>query len=132
MLMTIYSPIGTTVARLYAEGDDVMFLNDFEGTVARGKAKDFGALGGPTPFLLVGLPPAGVESITYGPEGIESVSLSNATIKFDPPVYPPKRVTIDQGQLHIEIEHLESFVDATTLKAPEIPANYICCVPPPL
>jgi hypothetical protein len=132
MLMTIYSPIGTTVARLYAEGDDVIFLNDYDATVSRGKAKDFGALGGPTPFLLIGLPPAGVESITYGPAGIESVNLPNATIKFDPPVYPPKRVTIDQGQRHIEIEHLESFVDSTTLAAPEIPGKYTCCVPPPL
>jgi hypothetical protein len=132
MLITIYSPIGTTVARLYAEGDDVLFLNDFEGTVSRGKAKDFGALGGPTPFLLVGLPPPGVESIAYGPAGIESVVLPSATIKFDPPVYPPRRVTIDQGSRHIEIEHLESFVDEATLQAPEIPADYTCCVPPPL
>jgi len=50
MLMTIYSLIGTTVARLYAEGDDVIFLNDFDATVSRGKAADFGALGGPTPW----------------------------------------------------------------------------------
>jgi hypothetical protein len=132
MLMTIYSPIGTTVARLYAEGDDVIFLNDFDATVSRGKAADFGALGGQTALLLVGLPPAGVESITYAAAGIEIVNLAGATIRFDPPVYPPKRVTIDQGQRHIEIEHLESFVDTATLSAPEIPSNYRCCVPPPL
>jgi len=132
LLMTIYSPIGTTVARLYAEGDDVIFLNDFEATVSRGKAADFGALGGQTALLLVGLPPAGVESITVGAAGIESVNLGGATIRFDPPVYPPKRVTIDQGQRHIEIEHLESFVDNATLTPPEIPSNYRCCVPPPL
>jgi hypothetical protein len=132
MSMTIYSPIGTTVARLYAEGDDVIFLNDFDETVSRGKAKDFGALGGPTTLLLLGLPPAGVEAIAYGPAGIESVSLPGATIRFDPPVYPPKRVTMDQGERHIEIEHLESFVDTATLHAPEIPSSYRCCVPPPL
>jgi hypothetical protein len=132
MLMTIYSPIGTTVARLYAEGDDVIFLNDFEATVSRGKAADFGALGGQTALLLVGLPPAGVESITYGAAGIESVNLAGASIRFDPPIYPPKRVTIDQGPRHVEIEHLESFVDAATLTPPEIPSSYRCCVPPPL
>src|SRR5205809_1073543 len=107
MLMTIYSPIGTTLARLYAEGDDVIFLNDFEATVSRGKAKDFGALGGPVPFLLIGLPGTGQEAITYGPAGIESVRLSDATINYDPPVYPPKRVVVDQGSRHIEIDHLE-------------------------
>jgi len=132
MLMTIYSPIGTTLARLYAEGDDVIFLNDFEATVSRGKAKDFGALGGPVPFLLIGLPGTGQEAITYGPAGIESVRLSDATINYDPPVYPPKRVVVDQGSRHIEIEHLESFVDPSTLEAPEIPGKYRCCVPPPL
>lgn len=132
MLMTIYSPIGTTVARLYAEGDDVIFLNDFEATVSRGKAADFGALGGQTALLLVGLPPTGVESITYGAAGIEIVNLAGATIRFDPPVYPPKRVTVDQGSRHLEIEHLESFVDPAILTPPEIPSSYRCCVPPPL
>jgi hypothetical protein len=132
MLMTIYSPIGTTLARLYAEGDDVIFLNDFEGTVSRGKAADFGTLGGQTALLLVGLPPAGVDSIAYGAAGIESVNLAGATIRFDPPVYPPKRVTIDQGHRHIEIEHIESFVDTATLAPPEIPSSYRCCVAPPL
>jgi hypothetical protein len=132
MLMTMYSPVGTTVAQLYAEGDDVIFLNDFDGTVSRGKAADFGALGGQTALLLVGLPPAGVESITYGAAGIENVNLAGATVRFDPPVYPPKRVTIDQGSRHVEIEHLESFVDTATLTPPEIPSSYRCCVPPPL
>ena len=48
------------------------------------------------------------------------------------PVYPPKRVTIDQGPRHIEIEHIESFVDTATLAPPEIPGSYRCCVAPPL
>jgi len=132
MLMTIYSPIGTTLARLYADGDDVIFLNDFEATVSRGKAKDFGALGGPVPFLLVGLPASGQAVVTYSVAGIESVRLSDTTINYDPAVYPPRRVVIDHGNRHIEIEHLESFVDPSTLKAPEIPSDYRCCVPPPL
>ena len=132
MLMTMYSPIGTTVARLYAEGDDVIFLNDFDATVSRGKAADFGALGGQTALLLVGLPPPGLESVTYSTSGIETASVGNAAIRFDPAVYPPKKVTIDQGQRHIEIEHLESFVDTATLTPPEIPSSYRCCVPPPL
>ena len=132
MLMTIYSPIGTTVARLYAEGDDVVFLNDYEKTVARGKAADFGALGGQTALLLIGLPPAGVDSIMYAAAGIESANLGGATIRFDPAVYPPTHVTIDQGPRHVEITHLESFVDSATLTPPEIPTSYRCCVQPPL
>jgi len=132
MLLTMYSPIGTTLARLYADGDDVVFLNDFEATVSRGKAQDFGAFGGPVPFLLIGLPGGGQEAITYGPAGIENARLPDTTIHYDPAVYPPKRVVIDHGNRHIEIEHLESFADPAMLKPPEIPSNYRCCVPPPL
>ncbi|HEX9493721.1 MAG TPA: hypothetical protein VGA33_10685 [Thermoanaerobaculia bacterium] len=132
MLLTIYSPIGTTLGRLYSEGDEVIFLNDFEGTVWRGKSTDFGMFAGPVPMLLVGLPPAGLESITYGPAGIERVHLPDTDVRYDPAVYPPKKITIQHGQRQIEVEHLESFVDTATLKAPDVPSNYRCCVPPPL
>ena len=132
MLLTIYTPLGTTAARLFTEGDDVIFLNDFESTAWRGKASEFGMFGGPIPLLLIGLPPPGLESITYGPAGMESVRLPDVTIVYDPPVYPPKRVTIDRGLRHVEIEHLDSFIDSTPLQAPEIPSNYRCCVLPQL
>ena len=132
VLMTIYSPIGTTVARLYSENDEVLFINDLERTVSSGKASDFGAFGGPTPFLLIGLPPPGLSGINYGPAGIESVQVPDTTIRFDPPVYPPKRVIVDHGAHHIEIEHLDSFIDPTPVTKPDIPASYTCCVAPPL
>jgi hypothetical protein len=135
MMITVYSPLGTTAARLYVDGQDVIFLDDFQSTAWRGKPSDLaGTLGvfGNTrlALLLVGLPPAGVESITYAATGIQSVSLPEVTVTFDPPVYPPKTIAIVQGGQRVEIEHLESFIDLQTLNPPEIPRDYRCCVPP--
>ena len=134
MLLTIYSPIGTSLARLYTDGTDLTFLNDFQRTAWRGKASDLtGTLaifGGSVPLLLIGLPPPGLESITYGSAGIESFRLSDVTVRYDPPVYPPKRISIDRGRRHIEIEHLESYTDSAEIKALDIPSDYRCCVLP--
>ena len=139
MLLTLYSPIGTTLARLYADGDDVIVLNDFQSTVWRGKASDLsGTLGifGTTPsslaLLLIGLPPAGLESITYSSAGMETVHLGDVTIAYNPPSYPPTRVSIDRGTRHLEIEHLESYADNEPVKAPDIPREYRCCFLPEL
>jgi len=116
MLLTVYTPIGTTAARLYVNGDDVIFLDDLHSTTWRGKALDLpGSLSmfanTRLPLLLVGLPPAGLDSITYARTGMQAVSLPGATITYDPPVYPPKKVVIIQGEQRVEIEHLESFID---------------------
>jgi len=129
MLMTVYTPLGTTAARLYVDGEDVIFLDDFRSTAWRGKPSDLaGALGvfGNTrlALLLIGLPPAGLDSITYGVTGMQSVTLPEVTVTYDPPVYPPKKVVIVRSEQRVEIEHLESFIDPETLQPPEIPRDY--------
>ena len=134
-LITVYSPIGTTVARLYVDGDDVVFLNDLQNTAWRGKASQLiGTLGmfgnARLPFLLIGLPAAGVHNVTYAPTGMQTAPLADVMVTYDPPVYPPKRVAVDRGAQHVEIEHLESFVDPQPLKPLEIPRDYQCCVLP--
>jgi hypothetical protein len=123
MMLTVYTPIGTTAARLYVDGQDVIFLDDLHSTTWRGKASDlpgslsmFANTG--LPLLLVGLPPPGVASITYAPTGMQSVNLSDVTVTYDPPVYPPRKIVIIQGEQRVEIEHLESFIDPETLKPP--------------
>jgi hypothetical protein len=134
LLLTIYTPLGTTAARLYVEAEDVIFLNDFDSTAWRGKASELantiGMFGGAIPMLLVGLPSPGLESISYAAGGIESVRLPDAVITFGPAIYPPSHVTIDRGERRVEIQYLESFVDPETIKPPEIPNGYRCCVPP--
>ncbi len=141
MLLTIYTPLGTIAARLYVEGDEVIFLNTLQSTAWRGKANEFaGSLGlfgsalapSSLALLLVGLPPAVLDSISYASSGMESVRLPDLLITYDPPAYPPKRVMIDRGARHVEIEHLESYADPEVLKAPSIPDDYRCCVLPQL
>ncbi|HEY8134319.1 MAG TPA: hypothetical protein VII12_20745, partial [Thermoanaerobaculia bacterium] len=116
MLLTVYTPIGTTAARLYVDGDDVMLNDDLHSTTWRGKASDLpGSLSmfanTRLPLLLVGLPPAGVDSINYAATGMQAVTLPEVTITYDPPVYPPRKIVIIQGEQRVEIEHQESFVD---------------------
>jgi hypothetical protein len=135
MLMTVYTPIGTSAVRLYVDGEDVIFLNDFELSAWRGKASDLvGALGvfrsTRLPLLLIGLPPADLDAITYAPKGMQDVHLADTVVTYDPAVYPPKRVMIDRGQQHIEIEHLQSYSDPQALEPPEIPRDYRCCTLP--
>ena len=135
MLMTVYSPLGTTLARLYVDRDQVIFLNDFQSTAWRGKPSDLaGSLSAfgnsELPLLLVGLPAAGVSDVAYSAAGIERVDLGDAVVTYQPPVYPPKIVAIDRGGTHIEIEHIDSFVDPEAVTPPEIPRDYRCCILP--
>src|SRR3989442_12593223 len=80
MLMTVYTPVGTSAARLFIDGDQVIFLNDLQSTAWRGKASDLaGSLAmfghSDLPLLLIGLPAAGVNDVTYASGGIQAVRL---------------------------------------------------------
>lgn len=141
MLLTIYTPIGTSAARLYAAGDEITYLNDLQFTAWKGKAADFGGSMGlfgtamPTEsvaFLLVGLPPAGIDSISYSPAGMAEVRLPEATITYDPPQYPPKSIHIDRGGRIVDVNHLESYADPEDVQPLTIPRGYRCCVLPRL
>jgi hypothetical protein len=137
MLMTVYAPLlNTTAARLYVDRDQVIFLNDVESTAWQGRPSDLsGSLAAfgnsELPLLLLGLPASGVNDMSYGPAGLQSVRLGgDVAVSYQPAVYPPKIVAIDRGAQHVEIEHLESFVDPGAVQAPAIPRNYRCCVLP--
>ena len=135
MLMTVYSPLGTTLARLYVDRDQVIFLNDFQSTAWRGKPSDLaGSLSAfgnsDLPLLLVGLPAAGVKDVSYSATGIERVDLGDVVVTYQPAVYPPKIVSIDRSGTHVEIEHVDSYVDPEALTPPEVPRDYRCCVLP--
>jgi len=139
VLLTIYTPIGTNAARLYAENGELTFLNDLQSTAWQGKASDFagglGLFGGALPtesvaMLLVGLPPPGVDSISYSPAGMAEVRFPDVVVTYDPPVYPPKTIRIDRDGKRVSLEHLESYADPEPLQRPEIPRGYRCCVLP--
>lgn len=141
MLLTAYTPLGTTALRLYAEGGVVTFLNDIESTWWRGSASElartfpfFASLDPSTmALILLGLAPS-QSSVTYeiGVGGLRAARAGGATVGFDPDVYPPKRVTVRTAAGQLEIDHLESVVSAGRVESPEIPPSYRCCVAPSL
>ena len=136
-MLTVYTPIGTTAARLYSASGDVEFINDVEKTAWRGRSTELGGAldtfaSEAAALLIIGLPPGGDVTVSYSPTGLAHASLADVVITFDPPSYPPQHVTIVRGEQRIDIDHLESVEGSETLRAPEIPGNYRCCVTPQL
>jgi hypothetical protein len=141
MLLTAYTPFGTTAVRLHAAGDDVTFINDLEHTWWHGSAAEFastfGFFGATPPaamaLLIAGLP-AEEKTITYdyAATGIARASVGDVLVTFDPPSYPPKHVTIVRGGLKLEIETYESAMTTAAVTKPEIPNGYRCCFAPRL
>lgn len=138
MLLTAYTPIGTSAMRLYASGDRVVFLNDLENTWWSGApaelARSFGLFGDASPadmaLLILGRPNRAVVRATTA--GLERAELGDATISYDPSSYPPKHVTITRANQRLDIEHLESAYTTANVEVPEVPGNYRCCIPPRL
>ena len=124
MLLTAYTPLGTSAFRLYASGDRVVFVNDADDTTWSGTpaefARSFAFFGDATPVTMA--------QLILGRRGYERTQLGDVTITYD----PPKRVTIVRGAQRLEIEHLESETTTAPVEAPKVPRNYRCCVPPRL
>ena len=106
MLLTGYTPLGTSAFRLYASGDRVVFLNDMEDTTCSGTpaelASSFGFFGDETPVAMAQR------------------------------ILGQTRMTITRGGYRLEIEHLESETTTAPVEEPKVPRNYRCCVPPRL
>jgi len=139
MLLTAYTPFGTNAMRLYADGGEVTFMNDFEGTWWKGPEAEFGRtfgfFGSVSPsvigLLIMGLPAAGREFMyEYEPAGLKRASISDVVVTYDPPAYPPKHVLVSHGAQSLDIETLESAMTTASIAPPEIPSGYRCCVVP--
>ncbi|MDP9360280.1 MAG: hypothetical protein M3P29_02390 [Acidobacteriota bacterium] len=139
MLLTAYTPFGTNAMRLYAAGDEVTFVNDFEGTWWRGSvaefARSFGFFGSASPtvmaLLIAGLPAEGNGfEYAYAPAGLARASVGDVVVTFEPPSYPPQHITVVRAEQTLDIETLESAMTAAVIVPPAIPANYRCCVAP--
>jgi len=130
MQLIVYTPINTTAATLYADGDHVTFLNNVDMTQWQGSASELaGSLGvfaskpSDLALLLLGFPGS---SGTYDatPAGLAHATLGSITATYDPPSLPAKHITIDHGGQHIEFEQLEVIATGEPLKAPKIPRDY--------
>jgi hypothetical protein len=141
MLLTAYTPLGTTAVRLHASGDEVTFINDLEDTWWHGSsaefASTFGFFGATPPsamaLLMAGLP-AEEKTITYdyAASGIARATVGDVVVTFTPPAYPAKNVLIVRGALKLEIETYQSALTTAPVTKPEVPSGYRCCVAPRL
>ena len=116
MELIAYTPVGTAAATIRATVDGVKFENHVENSSWSGTPEDLARSlsvystaikAAEMALLLVGLP--AVADATYVPTnaGLASVSAADVTVTFDPPSFPPKRVTVRRGTDLVEIEHLD-------------------------
>jgi hypothetical protein len=140
MLLTAYTPLGTTAIRLYADASEVTFINDLEGTWWHGTAADFAAsfgfFGAASPYsmalLIAGFPAEGPITYDYAAAGLSRATAGDVVVTYDPPSYPPKHITIARGSQKLEIETLESAMTTASVAKPAAPNGYRCCVAPRL
>ncbi|HEX3579826.1 MAG TPA: hypothetical protein VHY33_14780 [Thermoanaerobaculia bacterium] len=140
MLLTAYTPLGTTAIRLYADASEVTFINDLEGTWWHGSAaefaRSFGFFGAASPYsmalLIAGLPAEGPITYDYAAAGLSRANVGDVSVTYDPPSYPPTHVTIVRGAQKLEIETLESAMTTASVAKPSAPNGYRCCVAPRL
>ncbi|HJW96514.1 MAG TPA: hypothetical protein VJ901_23085 [Thermoanaerobaculia bacterium] len=130
MELTVYTPLNTSAATLYAEGDRVTFLNHLELTQWQGSASELaGSLGvfGSKPsdlaFLILGFP-ASTGRYDATPAGLAHATLGSIDATFEPPSLPSKHVTIEHGAQRIECEMLDVAESSDPLRAPKIPRDY--------
>ncbi|MEA2166439.1 MAG: hypothetical protein QOK37_4566 [Thermoanaerobaculia bacterium] len=139
MLLTAYTPFGTNAMRLYASGDEVTFVNDFEGTWWRGGvaefARSFGFFGSMPPsamgLMMLGLPASGHEvAYDYAAAGLKRASVGDVVVTYDPPSYPPAHVLVARPGQSLDIEIGEAVMTTAPIAPPVIPSSYRCCVAP--
>lgn len=117
MEMTIFTPMGTTAATIWANGNEVSFVNNLEGTSWEGSAEDlakslafYSAELQPMEMalLIMGFPPQrqGIE-YEFAPTGMKRASIGDVEVTFQQPVFPPADVIVKRGNDVVEIRHME-------------------------
>jgi hypothetical protein len=131
MELTVYTPLNTSAATLYAEGDRVTFLDHLNLTQWQGSAGELaGALRifatrvrpSDLALLLLGFPAGG--SYDAKATGLASATIGDITVAFDPPSLPAQHVVVTCGQQRIELQHLETIETGEPLHSPRIPHDY--------
>jgi len=106
MELIAYTPVGTTALKLKANGNDVVS----DPQVAP-EAFEFLRGAGLTPaetgMLVLGVPPRDDLRVEFASTGLASASSDRATVQFEPPSFPAKRVVVTIGNDRVEIEHVE-------------------------
>ena len=112
MQLIAYSPVGTTLATIRGDGDQVTVTDARNGSITTGHASDYGLFtgglsAGEMGMLLLGYPPR--RDLTYETTlaGLRRAIVGDVVVTFDPPSLPAKRVVVEHGTDRVEIDHLE-------------------------
>jgi hypothetical protein len=108
MELIVYTPVGTTAATLRAQGSEI--TGDVPAEVMQA-VKSWLSVAESAPaemaMLVLGLPAPAGAAYEATATGLSRVAVADAVVTFDPPQFPPKRVTIRRGDDVVEIEHQE-------------------------
>jgi len=132
MELVVYTPLNTSAATLFADGDRVTVLNHLALTVWQGNASElagslhlFASAARPSDLalLLLGFP---ASSGTYEatPAGLAHASLGSIAVSFEPPSLPAQHVVVENGGQRVEVEQLDVESTDEPLKEPSIPRTY--------
>jgi hypothetical protein len=130
--LTAYTPLNTSAATLYADGDRVTFLNHLDRTVWQGSASQLAGsfdvfAAGATPsdvaLLILGFP---ARSGTYDATsaGLASATLGAIRATYDPPSLPAKHVVVVKGTQQVDFTILDAGATDEPLSPPAIPRDY--------
>lgn len=114
--LTAYTPLNTSAATLYADRDQVVFLNHVDQTAWQGSADQVALFGHtePAAWALVILGYA---------QPANGFVLSRDT---------PGHLTLTRGADKLEVTQLETSSTDASPQPPPIPSGYRCCIPPVL
>lgn len=116
MELIAYTPVGTTAVTIRAAGDQVSFVNHMDDSEWEGSPEELarslsiyatGMLPSEMGMLLLGLPATEAATYSATARGLASATAADVYVTFDPPQFPPKRVTVRRGADVVEIEHQE-------------------------
>lgn len=114
--VNVYSPIGTTIATIRAEGNRIQFSNRMDDSSWEGSEEDLArsvafystaVKPAEMAMLLIGLPPRRDLQMDATPAGLKRVVAGDAVVTFDPPSFPARHVVVERGADRVEIDHLE-------------------------
>jgi hypothetical protein len=137
MELTAYTPIGTEAMTIAADRDRVLFLDHVHRTAWQGSSAELARSIGffdpqtlPAAWALdlFGFPARG--EFVAGDAGLASGTVGDIGMGFDPPVFPPHRVTVTRGAETLEVTYLELASTDASVRPLSIPRDYRCCVAP--
>jgi hypothetical protein len=114
MELTGYTPIGTTAVSVIADGDRVQYRDSIHNEQWSGTAADLARKVGffvpevrpaQMALLLLGYPT--VANVSATPTGLSRAEVGDVVVAYDPPVHPPRNVTVVRGAQRVEIVVLE-------------------------